>query len=127
MGAASPTRGPPLPGRARVFLYLGSTFRAAQPRCPSLAPASSVCEGRRWGFREAVLRCLPGPAACLLSPVEAAWIRPPWGRPGPDDRPVGPFEQLVQLSLLAFSPSEVGGALIFKDQRHHSGEKMTNR
>lgn len=45
------------------------------------------------------------------------------GRPGPVGRPLGPFEQLVQLSLLAFSPSEVGGALIFEDQRHHSGRR----
>ena len=123
-------QGPPLPRpRTCAFLHLGSTCGAAQPRThPSPPGKLHMLKGTQWMDPRDVLRCLSGLTTCLPPrTAEAAWTRSPSGRPGPDDCPVRPFEQLVQLSLLAFSPSEVGGALILEDPCHHSGEKTTNR
>lgn len=130
MGAASHHQGPPIPGpRTRVFLHLGSTFGAAQQRAPSLVPLRAPCaRGDATDGPQERPEMPPGSDGLPAVPHSGGCMdQTALGRPGPDDRPMGPFEQLVQLSLLAFSPSEVGGALIFEDQRHHTGEKMTNR
>ena len=126
----SPTRTLPYPGRG----HAPSCTWAPPSGLPSHVPPPSppgefhMLEGTQWMDPKDVLRCLSGLTTCLPPcTAQAAWTRSPSGRPGPDDSPVRPFEQLVQLSLLAFSPSEVRGALIFEDQCHHSGEKTTNR